>query len=114
MNKVEFITLEDEQGLVVSFALAPSGRESLTLLRAPHYEHLLPEQDRRATVSLSSHREEGDYVKSVLWQGSRVEVTSEKHKYVLEASAITRQDKDKAVAILRKLVREGELRVPAA
>ena len=114
MKKVAFITLEDEQDLIVSFALAPSGQESLTLLRAPHYEHLLPEQDRRATVSLSSHREEGDYVKSVLWQGSRVEVTSEKHKYVLEASAITRQDKDDTVAILRKLVREGELRVPAA
>ena len=66
MKQVEFITLEDEQDLIVSFALAPSGEESLTLLRAPHYEHLLPEQDRRATVSLSSQREEGDYVKSVL------------------------------------------------
>ena len=114
MKHVEFITLEDEQDLVVSFALAPSGQESLTLLRAPHYEHLLPPEERRATVSLSSQREEGDHVKSVLWQGSRVEVRSEKHTNVLEASAITQEDKDGAVAVLRKMVKDGELHVPAA
>ena len=70
--------------------------------------------DLPGCVAVGSTREEGDHVKSVLWQGSRVEVRSEKHTYVLEASAITQEDKDGAVAVLRKMVKDGELHVPAA
>jgi hypothetical protein len=114
MKKVEFITLEDEQDLIVSFALAPSGQENLTLLRAPHYEHLLPPEERRATVSLSSRREEGDHVTSVLWKDVHVEVESEKHSYSLEASAISQEDKDDVISVLRKMLKDGELHVPAA
>ena len=114
MRHVEFITLEDEQDLIVSFALAPSAQESLTLLRAPHYEHLLPPEERRATVSLSSHREEGDHVVSVLWQGSSIKVQSERHTYLLEALAITPEEKEEALVVLRKMAKNTELHVSAA
>jgi hypothetical protein len=111
MKRVEFITLEDEQDLIVSFALAPAGQHSLTLLRAPQYEYLLPEENRRPTVSLSSAREEGDYLTSVLWKGSHVEVHSEKHAYVLDASPISEEEKAEAVVVLRKLAKGGVFRL---
>jgi len=111
MKRVEFITLEDEEDLVLSFALSPAGHHSLTLLRTPQYEHLLPEEDRRPTVSFSAANEDGDYLTSVLWQGSRVEVRSEKHVYVLDASAISEEDKEQALIVLHKLAKGGVFRV---
>jgi hypothetical protein len=59
MLRVEFITTEDEADLIVSFAIAPAAERSLTLLRSPQYEHLLPEEERGITVDPFDPRELG-------------------------------------------------------
>lgn len=107
MKHIEFVHIEDEKDLVVSFALAPGGQHSLTLLRSPQYEHLLPPEDRRPTVSLSSAPDGDDYLISVLWQGPRVEVRSDKHVYLLDSSALSEEDRIEAFAVLRKMATGG-------
>jgi len=51
MKRVEFITVEDETDLIVSFAIAPSAYQSLTLLRSPQHEVLFPDYERSGYVS---------------------------------------------------------------
>ena len=52
MHTVEFISVEDEDpDLIVSFALAPSAANSITLIRTPRYESILPEEDRGVSVA---------------------------------------------------------------
>ncbi len=66
MLRVEFITTEDEQDLIVSFAIAPSAERSLTLLRSPMYEHLLPVEEQGITVGPLDLKEvEPDFLRSV-------------------------------------------------
>src|SRR3970040_1213533 len=51
---VSFITTEDSDDLIVSFALAddePGEIVTLMLLRTPKYESLLPEDERGVSVS---------------------------------------------------------------
>lgn len=115
MRQVEFITSEDEQDLIVSFALAPSAIRSLTILRSPQYEHLLSEEERGATVGPLDARQAGrDLLVSVQWLGSRVVVKTHRHEYELDISAVDENDVAQAKAVLRKMVSDGRARLDGA
>ena len=115
MLRVEFITTEDEQDLIVSFAIAPSAAQSLTLLRSPQYEHLLPEEERGITVNPLDPKEvETDFLLSVRWLGSRVTVTTQRHEYNLDLSAVEEEEIAQAKAVLRKMVKDGAAHVDGA
>jgi hypothetical protein len=115
MLRVEFITTEDEQDLIVSFAIAPSAERSLTLLRSPQYEHLLPEEERGITVGpLNPQEVEPDFLRSVQWLGSRVTVKTERHEYKLDISAVAEDEVAQAKAVLRKMVKDGAAHVDGA
>jgi hypothetical protein len=66
MESVSFITTQSGVDLVVSFAIyrnAYSGQvDSLTLIRSPKYEVLLPEYERGTTVSFDRDESGGDLV----------------------------------------------------
>ena len=49
-QQVSFMTVEDDDDLVVSFGLGEGAATSLTLLRTPKYESLLPPDERGVTV----------------------------------------------------------------
>lgn len=108
MLQVEFITSEAEQDLIVSFAIAPSAHRSLTLLRSPQYEHLLPQEERGATVApLDPSDVETDFLVSVQWLGARVIVKTQRHEYKLNISAVVANEVAEAKAVLRKMVKDG-------
>jgi hypothetical protein len=115
MLQVEFITSEDAQDLIVSFAIAPSAHRSLTLLRSPQYEHLLPEEERGATVAPLDPKEvETDFLVSVQWLGVRVIVATQRHEYKLDISAVAESEVAEAKAVLRKMVKDGTAHVDGA
>lgn len=115
MLQVEFITSEDEQDLIVSFALAPSANRSLTVLRSPQYEHLLPEEERGATVGpLDPSEVETDFLVSVHWLSAHVVVTTQRHEYKLNIAAVAENEVAEAKAVLRKIVKDGSAHVDGA
>jgi hypothetical protein len=115
MLQVEFITSEAEQDLIVSFAIAPSAHRSLTLLRSPQYEHLLPEEERGTTVGpLDPKDVEADFLVSVQWLGARVIIKTQRHEYRLDISAVAESEVAGAKAVLRKMVKDGSAHVDGA
>ena len=115
MLHVEFITSQDEQVLIVSFAIAPSAQRSLTLLRSPRYEHLLPEEERGITVGPFNPSDiEPDFLRSVQWLASRVTVATDRHIYILDISAVGEDELAQAKAVLRKMVKDGAAHVDGA
>lgn len=112
MLRVEFITSEDVPDLVVSFAIAPAAQHSLTLLRSPQYEHLLPEEERGVTVGpLDPSDVEPDFLRSVRWHGPRVAVTTERHEYELDLSAVEEDEIVLAKVVLRRMIQDGAARM---
>jgi hypothetical protein len=115
MLQVEFIASEDQQDLIVSFAIAPSAHRSLTLLRSPQYEHILPEEERGATVGpLDPNEVETDFLVSVQWVGERVAVKTQRHEYKLDISAVVEDEVVEAKAVLRKMVKGSSAHVDGA
>lgn len=105
MQRVEFVTVEDERDLIVSFALAPSGHRSLTLIRSPQYESLLPEEERGVTVSPPDRGEVRDRLVAVDWKLPRVELETEKHRYIVDVSAVADDELADALRVLTKMIR---------
>jgi hypothetical protein len=115
MLRVEFITTEDEEDLVVSFALAPAAHKSLTLLRSPQYEFLLPEDERGISVSkLDPKDQERDLLRQVHWRGDSVTVKTQRHEYALDISSVAQDDIVEAKAVLRKMIKDGVANVDGA
>ena len=115
MLRVEFITTEDDADLVVSFALAPAAHKSLTLLRSPQYEFLLPEYERGVSVSaLDPNQVERDLLRSVQWHQSSVSVKTQQHEYKLDISEVTEEEVTEAKAVLRKMTKDGAANVEGA
>lgn len=115
MLRVDFITTEDEQDLVVSFALAPSAHRSLTLLRSPQYEFILPVEERGITVSaLDPNEQVRDLLRLVKWHVGSVTVKTDHHEYELDISRVAPGDVAAAKKVLRRMIKGGVARVEGA
>jgi hypothetical protein len=101
MKRVEFITIEDEPDLIVSFAIAPRAHRSLTLLRSPQYESLLQEYERIVSGSFDPSEVDGDSLLSVQWGP----VKTARHEYKLDISAVEDIEITELKTVLRKMVR---------
>ena len=112
LQHVEFITTEDEPDLIVSFALAPAASESLTLLRSPQLESALPKHERGVSVStLAADDPDRDLLQRLLWEESTVTVSTERHEYRLDISAVANDEVDEAKDVLRKMAADGAVYV---
>jgi len=112
LQRVESITTEDEPDLVVSFALTPEATESLTLLRSPQLESTLPKHERGVSVSTpGAGDEDRDLLQRLHWEESTVIVSTERHEYRLDVSAVASDDVDEAKAVLRKMAADGAVYV---
>ena len=109
MRRVELITVKDAPDLIVSFALAPSGHRSLTLIRSPQYENLLLEEERGVTISPPDRGEVRDRLVAVDWKLPRVELKTEKHRYVVDVSAVADDELADALRVLTKMIRSVAL-----
>lgn len=106
MKRVEFITIEDETDLIVSFAIAPSALHSLTLLRSPQYEYLFPGYERCASVSFDTSELDKDPLLSVQWGKSMVTVKTVRHVYKLDISEVDEIEITEAKDALKKMTKD--------
>jgi len=115
MLRASFITIDEDSDLIVSFGLEPSGARSLTLIRSPHLEHLIADEDRGVTVSYS-----GDtsgvvrLLLSVDWSDETVRLEATNQIYALEVSGVEAVEIAEAKRILSLMNADGRFRCDIA
>jgi len=101
---VPFLTIEDDDDLLVSFALGEHAQTSLTLLRTPKYERLLDEHERGVTVGMGEVESGAPALLVALkWADDLLEIESTARRYVLDVAAVDAAEVKAAKAILRKM-----------
>jgi hypothetical protein len=112
VEPVWFVTLEDEDKyLILSFAIMLGEHgdvASLTLLRSPEYEVLLPPDERRVNVSHEPHPEtEDDSLVAVRFGSRRVWIEATSRRYLLDVSRVDADELSAARDILRRMNFDG-------
>ncbi len=104
---VSFITTEDGDDLLVSFALEddePGDIVSLLLLRTPKYESLLPEDERGVTVSHEvDFDDEEEYLRRINLAAPITTIESTRRRYELDVSRVDRTELKAARRILAQM-----------
>ena len=108
LDVVSFVTLKDGDDLILSFAIAdeePGEIISLTLVRTPKYEALLPVDERGVSVSHESFPEDADpdLLRRLTMTGSVVTIETTRAKYDLDVSDVDRRELREARRILTKM-----------
>ena len=96
MYKVDFITTERGDDLIVSFAIAagdlPGNILSLTLLRTPKYELILDPEERGVSVSWEEDEDEAELLLAVERSGDVVKLTTTRREFILDISRVAHDD----------------------
>lgn len=101
---VPFLSVEDGDDLIVSFALGEHADTSLTLLRTPKFESLLPEEERGVSVgSGSDGSSERELLVAVRWGTEFVSLKSTRREYTLDIRAVRKDEIIEAKAVLAKM-----------
>ena len=105
---VEFITLEEDFDLIVSFAIAdkePGEVLSLTLLRTPKFENLLPADERGVSVAHESFPEEEnpDLLQRIRVAPPVVTIETKRTRYQLDVSKVDRDELRSVQRVLEKM-----------
>ena len=108
LDMVSFVTLQDGDDLIVSFAIAdeePGEIISLILLRTPKYEALLPADERGISVSHESFQDDDDRdrLRRLTMTGSVVTIETTRTQYALDVSDVDRRELLEAQRILKKM-----------
>ena len=105
---VSFVTLQDGDDLIVSFAIAdeePGEIISLILLRTPKYEALLPADERGVSVSHEAFPEDDDRdrLRRLRMTESVVTIETTRTQYDLDVSDVDRRELLETQRILKKM-----------
>lgn len=101
---VPFLTTEDGEDLIISFGLGEHAATSLTLLRTPKYEYILPEDERGVSVSTgASGTKERELLLSVKWSKDLVQIDTTIRHYTLNIQAVQSDEIQDAKLVLRKM-----------
>jgi len=108
MKPVSFITTEIGKDLIVSFVIpisdTPGDIESLTLLRTPIFERLLPDAERG--VKFMPEKDEEEYmITGVAFDkdSGRVTVTTSNRSYEFEVGGVDPEEIRDMCAVLRQM-----------
>ena len=106
-ERVTFITTEDGDDLIVSFAIEddePGEIVSLILLRTPKYESLLVEGERGVSVSLESEFDDNeDYLRRIRLGAPVTTIETTCKRYELDVSRVDSSELKAARRILRRM-----------
>jgi hypothetical protein len=110
MEHVQFITIDDDHDLVVSFAI-PYGDlgdvKSFTLLRTPMYEPFLDEQERGVRVSFEDFPQgRVERLVRLTIEGGLVAVATDRGDYMLDITDVEQEEVDACKRVLRKMNRD--------
>jgi hypothetical protein len=105
---VAFITIEEGDDLIVSFAIAdeePGEIVSLTLLRTPKYEFILPTEETGVSVSHESfpEEEERDRLHRIRVAPPVVTIETTSTRYELDVSKVDRGELRSAQRVLERM-----------
>lgn len=99
---VPFVTVEDEDDWVVSFALGPQGHQHLTLARTPRLEFMLQPEQRGVSVGAEVGQRPALLV-AVQWGAKSVDVVSTAKRYSLDISKVDNATRNAALRLLGKM-----------
>ncbi|WP_422846384.1 hypothetical protein [Acidovorax sp. M2(2025)] len=102
-HSVPFLTVEDEDDWVVSFALGPLGAPRLTLVRTPHLEFMLRPEQRGVSVGGVEAGQRPALLVAVQWGAHRVDVVSTARRYSLDISRVDGAARAAALRVLGKM-----------
>ena len=106
MYQVNFITTEDGDDLIVSFAVAGdfSGDVlSLTLLRTPKYESILDSDERGVSVSWEEDEDESELLRAVERSKDIVKLDTTRREFTLDVSHVNGDDLSRMRKVLHKM-----------
>ena len=107
MYKVDFITTEQKDDLIVSFAVAagesPGDILSLTLLRTPKYEFILDPEERGISVSWEEDDDEGEPLVAVERSKDLVRLRTTRREFTLDVSRVNDDDLRRMCRVLRAM-----------
>jgi hypothetical protein len=107
MYRVNFITTEKGDDLIVSFAVAagdfPGDILSLTLLRTPKYESILDPDERCVSVSWEEDEDDDEMLLAVELSGDRVKLDTTRRKFTLDVSHVDDLELRRMRKVLQKM-----------
>ena len=112
---VSFMTVEEGDDLIVSFAIdhdSPGEVVSVILMRTPKYEHLLEEHERGANVSHELHPEsDEDRLRRVSFRGDLVDIEGTSGTYLLDVSRVDAAELRMARRVLQRMNYDGRFQL---
>ena len=107
MKNVSFITTEEGDDLIVSFAIAgddPYDVKNLTLLRTPKYEFILDDAERGVDVSFDDYlEEEGELLKEIEIEKHVVRLVTNRRRYTLDVRDVDDEEMKRAKKVLKNM-----------
>ncbi len=106
MERVDFMTNESGDDLIVSFVLSggESGEvRSLILQRTPKYEFLFDESERGVRFSDEAYWDEEDWLLAIEFSRDVVHLETKFREYELDVSSVERCEWKQAKRILKKM-----------
>jgi hypothetical protein len=107
MHRVNFITTEQGDDLIVSFAVAagdfPGDILSLTLLRTPKYEFILDPDERGVSVSWEEDDDEGELLLQIEHSGDIVRLNTTRREFNLDVSRVDDAELKRMRRVLHKM-----------
>jgi hypothetical protein len=118
MDLVGFISTESGKDLIVSFAVVdpedPTQIESLTLLRTPMYEGILPADERGVSVSFERYvADERDLLEEVRWneEAAILELETQLRTYELDLRKVDKTSLSTMRKVLKKMNYDGRVQM---
>jgi hypothetical protein len=112
MENAWFITNEDGDDLIVSFAIPTdeSGNvKSLTLLRTRKYEFALDESERGVKVSFEDLSDDkNEFLKKLTIEGNIVTITTDHENYTVNIGNVEQKEIQESKEILKKMNFDGQ------
>lgn len=106
MYRVNFITTDQKDDLIVSFAIAgdfPADVLSLTLLRTPKYEFILGPDERGVSVSWEEDEDESELLLAVECSRDAVKLNTTRREFTLDVSHVDGGDLSRMRKVLQKM-----------
>lgn len=107
MYRVNFITTEQKDDLIVSFAIAtgdfPGDILSLTLLRTPKYEFILDPDERGVSVSWEEDEDEQELLLGIEHSGDIVKLNTTRREFALDVSHVEDAELKRMRKVLQKM-----------
>ena len=115
MSRVNFITTEQKDDLIVSFAVAagdfPGDILSLTLLRTPKYEFILGPDERGVNVSWEEDEDEQELLLEIKYSGDTMILNTTRREFTLDVSHVDDDDLNRMRKVLHKMNFDGAIQL---